>query len=219
MYILRIEPRCVLEAKSKLHIQILLNYIDANAQINQLRAPPFEGRHRSKPSFVNLSVLPTLGRNFQPAQQKNSTAEKKIKKKALKVALLFNSVADPDPHPNLDTQDPYVLGPPGSASGSINQRSGSESGSGSFYHQAKIVRKTLIPCVLCLLYDFLSLKNDVNVPSKSNKQTDFFVDILKIFDENGRIRIRIWIHQSEVRIRIRIRTKISWIRNIRNTTF
>ncbi len=45
-------------------------------------------------------------------------------------------------------------------------------GSGSFYHQARIVRKTLIPNVLWLLCDVLSLKNDVNVPlpSKSNKQ-------------------------------------------------
>jgi hypothetical protein len=43
-------------------------------------------------------------------------------------------------------------------------------GSGSFYHQAKIVRKTLIPTGLWLLFEFLSLKNDVNVPSKSNKQ-------------------------------------------------
>jgi hypothetical protein len=41
--------------------------------------------------------------------------------------LLYSSVADPDP------QDPYVFGPPGS---------------GSFYSQAKIVRKTLIPTVL-----------------------------------------------------------------------
>jgi hypothetical protein len=31
-------------------------------------------------------------------------------------------------------------------------------------------RKTLIPTVLLRHYDFLSLKNDVNVPSKSNKQ-------------------------------------------------
>jgi hypothetical protein len=30
-------------------------------------------------------------------------------------------------------------------------------------HQAKIVRKTLIPAVFLLLFDFLSLKNDVNV--------------------------------------------------------
>jgi acetyl-CoA acetyltransferase len=32
------------------------------------------------------------------------------------------------------------------------------SGSGSFYHQAKKVRKTLIPTALWLLFDFLSLK-------------------------------------------------------------
>jgi hypothetical protein len=35
--------------------------------------------------------------------------------------------------------------------------------------QANIVRKTLIPAVFRLLYDFLSLKNYVNVASKSNK--------------------------------------------------
>ncbi len=48
------------------------------------------------------------------------------------------SVADPDP------PDPRVFGPPGSTS----QRYGS--GSGSFYHHAKIVqvRKTLIPTIL-----------------------------------------------------------------------
>ncbi len=51
-------------------------------------------------------------------------------------------------------------------SGSISQRHGS--GSGSFHHRAKIVRKTLIPTVLSLIFDFLSLKNDVNVLSKSN---------------------------------------------------
>jgi hypothetical protein len=31
-------------------------------------------------------------------------------------------------------------------------------------------KKTLIPTALQLIFDFLSLKNDVNVPSKSNKQ-------------------------------------------------
>jgi hypothetical protein len=50
------------------------------------------------------------------------------------------TVAAPDP------QDPYVFGPPGSGSRSISTRY--ESGSGSFYNQAKIVRKTLIPNVL-----------------------------------------------------------------------
>ncbi len=45
------------------------------------------------------------------------------------------SVADPDP-------DPHDFGPLGS--GSTSQRNGS----GSFYHHAKIVRKTLIPTIL-----------------------------------------------------------------------
>ncbi len=68
---------------------------------------------------------------------------------------LKSSVLDPDLDP--DTPKPHVFGPPGS--GSISQRYGSGSGfgsgSGSFYHQAKIVRKTLIPNVLRLLFDFL----------------------------------------------------------------
>jgi hypothetical protein len=57
--------------------------------------------------------------------------------------IASTSVADPNPDP----LDPYVLGllDP-SVSGSIIQRYGS--GSGSFYHQAKIVRKTLIPIAL-----------------------------------------------------------------------
>jgi hypothetical protein len=42
--------------------------------------------------------------------------------------------------------------------------------SGSFCHKATLLRKNLIPAVLGLLYDYLSLKNDVNVASKSNKQ-------------------------------------------------
>jgi hypothetical protein len=46
----------------------------------------------------------------------------------------------------------------------------SGSGSGSFYHEAKIVRKTLIAIVLLLLYDFVSLKNDVNLASKRSRQ-------------------------------------------------
>ncbi len=53
-----------------------------------------------------------------------------------------------------------------------------------------------------ILYDFLSLKNDVNVPSKSNN------DVLKVTDENSRIRIRISIR---IRIRIRIHWSEVWI--------
>jgi hypothetical protein len=43
----------------------------------------------------------------------------------------------------------------------------------SFYHQAKIVRKTLFLHVFRLFLEILSLKNDVNVPLKSNKQKYF----------------------------------------------
>jgi hypothetical protein len=72
----------------------------------------------------------------------------------------------------------------------------------SFYHQA---RKTLILTILGLLLDFLSLKNDVNVHSKSNKQKtflkQFFVCILRINDENSRIRIRVRMQLSEAWIR------------------
>ncbi len=58
--------------------------------------------------------------------------------------MVLSSVADPDP------PDPHVFGPPGSGSTSQSYGSGSYSGSGSgsFYHHAKIVRKTLIPIVL-----------------------------------------------------------------------
>jgi hypothetical protein len=50
------------------------------------------------------------------------------------------------------------------------------------------------------------LKNDVNVPLKSNKpknllKNSFFVGVLKVNDENSSIRIRIRIHQSEAWIR------------------
>ncbi len=59
--------------------------------------------------------------------------------------------------------DSHVFGPPWS--GSISQRYGS----GSFYHQAKIVRKTSIPTVLRLLLDFLFCKNYGNIPLKGKK--------------------------------------------------
>ncbi len=70
----------------------------------------------------------------------------------MKTPTLLTSVADPDPNP-----DPYVFGPPGS--GSISQMYGS----GSFNHQAKIVRKTLISNIVTSQW-LLSVKNDVNVP-------------------------------------------------------
>jgi hypothetical protein len=39
----------------------------------------------------------------------------------------------------------------------------------------KYEEKYSIPTVLWLVLDFLSLKNDVNVPSKTNKQKKFFI--------------------------------------------
>ncbi len=80
------------------------------------------------------------------------------------VSGLLSGVGDPDPW------DPYVLGPPGFPSGSVSHQYGS--GSGSYYHLAKIVRKTLISTVLQLLYDFLSWKTNVNVPVILNPDPD-----------------------------------------------
>ncbi len=64
--------------------------------------------------------------------------------------------------------DLQVFGPPGSVS--VSQRYRSISGSRSFHYQGKIVTKTFISIVLWLLDDFLSLKNDVKVPLKSNNK-------------------------------------------------
>ncbi len=130
-------------------------------------------------------------------------------------ACLQDSVADPDQNPDPDPPVPHVFGPPGS--GSISQRYGSGfgSGSGSFYHHAKIVRKTLILTILWLFLTFYLWK----VPSKSNKQKKIvFVGILKVTDENSRIRIQDpdpdpLVRGMDPRIRIRINAKISWIRN------
>jgi hypothetical protein len=92
----------------------------------------------------------------------------------LAISNLFSRVVDQDPDP----LNPYVFGPPGSGSGSINTRYGS--GSGSFCQQAKTVRKSLIPTVLLILLDVLSFKIDVNVPLKStgNKQKNWFKKII-----------------------------------------
>jgi hypothetical protein len=84
----------------------------------------------------------------------------------------------PDPDPNPAPPDPHVLGPPGSGSTIQMYGSGSRFMDPDPDHgldpdpsiiMQKIVRKTLIPTIL-LFFDFLSVKIDVNVPSKSNKQ-------------------------------------------------
>jgi hypothetical protein len=63
-------------------------------------------------------------------------------------------------------QDSYVYGPPGPESVIYLYAYGSGF---FFYQQAKIFRKTLNPTVLWLLYDFLSLKNDINWINVSSK--------------------------------------------------
>jgi hypothetical protein len=55
-------------------------------------------------------------------------------------------------------------------------------GSGSFHFHANIVGKTLITTVLRLSHDFLSLKNDVNVPLKRDRHY-IIVGFLKVTDE------------------------------------
>ncbi len=117
----------------------------------------------------------------------------------------------------------HVFGPPRSESESTIQRYGSGSGSGFFYHQAKLVRKPLISTVLWLLLNFLSLKNDVNVLSKSNEQKNFLFKLVfcwclwKSMTEiagSGSASGSGSISQSmDPRIRIRIHTKMSRIRN------
>ncbi len=59
-------------------------------------------------------------------------------------------------------------------------------------------KKTLIPTVLWLLFDFLSLKNDVNYLQKLISRITvlkklIFVGFLKVYDENRRIWIQIRI--------------------------
>jgi hypothetical protein len=90
---------------------------------------------------------------------------------------MSSSVADPDP------PDPHVF--PGS--GSIIQRYGSGS-------LSKHSKKTLHFHRFVNFFDILSLKNEVNAPSKSNMQKNFekklfFVGVLRVNDENIRIRI------------------------------
>ncbi len=98
---------------------------------------------------------------------------------------IFCSILDPYLNPDPNQPDPHVFGPLGS-------------GSGSFYHQATIVRKTLIRTVLWPLLNFLSLKNDVNVPSKSYKQKNFFKSSFLL--ASGRSMTRIAGSRSASRI-------------------
>jgi hypothetical protein len=113
------------------------------------------------PSLTLVRRVTRLGyhekRNCAEVENVISEGSPDSEKSRFEKHTLSASVLDPDPNPNLDL-DPLVRGMDPAP------------GSGSFYHHAKIVRKTLIPTILRLFLTFLSLKNYVNVPSKSNKQ-------------------------------------------------
>jgi hypothetical protein len=73
--------------------------------------------------------------------------------------------------------DPYVFGPPRSGSGSVSQNSEVRNRIRILLSSSKNSKKNLDSycsvTVLWLLFVFLSLKNDVNVPSKSIKRKNF----------------------------------------------
>jgi hypothetical protein len=92
----------------------------------------------------------------------------------VKVPSSATSVADPDPNP--DPSDLYVFGPPGS--GSISQI---EVWIRILLSPSKNCKRNLDSyCFVASFWLFISLKNDVNVPLKSNKQKNFtnFLGIL-----------------------------------------
>ncbi len=80
-------------------------------------------------------------------------------------------------------------------------------------------KKNLDSYYFVTLFDFLSLKTDVNVASKSSKQKNLvFAGILMVNDKNSRIRSQDpdpdpFVRGMDPRIRIRIHPIMSWIRN------
>jgi hypothetical protein len=98
-----------------------------------------------------------------------------------------------------------VFGPPGSRSVCQRYRSGSGFGSGfsdlgPFIIKKEKNKKNLDFYCFLLFCDILALKNDVNVVMYlQKKQKKYFFGIVKVTDENSRIRI--WIRKSVVRIR------------------
>jgi hypothetical protein len=95
--------------------------------------------------LLALKIIRSIAGNSHELVMKNTPSCASTKCLQIRIKeILKTSVADPEP------QDPYVFEPPGSGSSST------EYGSGSFYNQAKIVRKTLIPTILWFLYNFLS---------------------------------------------------------------
>ncbi len=84
----------------------------------------------------------------------------------------------------------------------------------SFHHQAEIVRQIFTSTVCCLLYYFLSLKNDLKVPSKSNAQKIIFYWRLEgHWRKEQDPEPALLVKGMDPRIWIRIHTKMSRFRN------
>ncbi len=81
-------------------------------------------------------------------------------------------------------------------------------------------KKNLDSYYFVTLFDFLSLKNDVNTPSKSNKPKFFLRIIFLLASWRSMTKIAgsgpdpdPLVRGMDLRIRIQIQTKMSWIRN------
>ncbi len=90
----------------------------------------------------------------------------------VKLYLLDNGVPDPDPHP-------HIFGPPGSGSGSISRVRGMDPApdldpSIILLSSSKNSKKNLDSYCFLTFFWTLSLKKDVNVLSRSNKQENYF---------------------------------------------
>jgi hypothetical protein len=110
-------------------------------------SPDYIKNSRSKSTALTLTLIQvrlTIMQTGNGTETDKKPLPQEILKKQTRSKRMHRamktSVADPD----LDPSDTYVFRHSGFGSRSICQRYGS----GSFYHQAKIVRKTLIPTVL-----------------------------------------------------------------------
>ncbi len=115
-------------------------------------------------------------------------------------ARKFTSVADPGLNP--DPSNPYAFG----ASWIRIRIHQSEVWIRILLSSFKNSKQNLDSYCFVTLFDFLTVKNDVNLPSKSRYNqkniflNQFLVGILMVNSRKSRIRIRIRIHQSEAQI-------------------
>jgi hypothetical protein len=109
----------------------------------------------------------------------------------VRVLFAFLMVTDENGRIWIRVSDPFLRSTdPGSNS--------QKYGFGFFYHQTTIGRKIFVPAVLQLLYEFSSMKNDVNV--------QVLFAFFMVTDENGRIRIQVpdlFVRSTDPKIRIR----------------